>query len=199
MRVGPQVDDLAHLRDGEASRATRRGRARTARPRTRRPRARWSCRPLPRRRSRPGAPGASAGQRLGNQRTSYGSGASRPPTQNGQPLVGQVRPRLAVPDDVHPLAGERVEAQLAGRARASRNQARRRTAGMTSAAKRSRPSRSNGARDREDHVRRAGVDVRADLVDHLLHAAREHARLHRVRHRAELAPQLLVGERHARR
>ena len=47
--LGPEVDDLAHLLDAEASRATRRARARTARPRTRRPRARTS-RPRPRRR-----------------------------------------------------------------------------------------------------------------------------------------------------
>src|SRR5207237_1370805 len=37
-----------------------------------------------------GAPGASAGQRLGNQRTSYGSGASRPPTQNGHAWLGRL-------------------------------------------------------------------------------------------------------------
>ena len=35
-------------------------------------------------------PGASAGQRLVNQRTSYGSGASSPPTQNGQPSHGRL-------------------------------------------------------------------------------------------------------------
>ena len=64
---------------------------------------------------------------------------------------------------------------------AIRRRGQPRTAGMTSAAKRSSPSRSNGARKREDHVRRARVDVRADLVDHLRDAAREHARLHRVR------------------
>ena len=72
-----------------------------------------------------------------------------------------------------------------------------RTAGMTSAANRSRPSRSNGARIARITCSAPAVDVAADLVDHLLHAAREHARLHVVRHRAELPRQLLVGEGHA--
>src|SRR3954469_2321083 len=36
-----------------------------------------------------GAPGASAGQRFGNHRTSYGSGASNPPIQNGQSSLGR--------------------------------------------------------------------------------------------------------------
>ena len=72
-----------------ASRATRRARVRTARPRTRRRPAADRAAPLRPRRSRSARPGASAGQRLANQRTSYGSGASSPPTQNGQPSSGR--------------------------------------------------------------------------------------------------------------
>ena len=127
-----------------------------------------SCpRPRPRR-GRPASPGANAGQRFANQRTSYGSGASSPPTQNGHPVAGRFGRAWRLPDDVHPLAGERIEAQLAS-GRSSRIWRRQpRTAGITSAAKRSSPSRSNGARIARITYARAGVDVRADLVDHLL-------------------------------
>ena len=40
-----------------------------------------------------GSPGANGGQRFANARTVYGSGASSPPTQNGQPRAGSRRAR----------------------------------------------------------------------------------------------------------
>ena len=47
------------------------------------------------------------------QCTSYASGASSPPRQNGQRALREVRAGLTVADDVHPLPREWVEAQVA--------------------------------------------------------------------------------------
>ena len=64
-------------------------------------------------RSRPARPGASAGQRFGEPAHVVRLGRLEPADAERAAVARQVRPRLAVADDVHPLAGERVEAQLA--------------------------------------------------------------------------------------
>ncbi len=68
-----------------------------------------------------------------------GLGSLEAPDAERAAGLGQVGARLAVSDDVHPFAGERIEAKLAEVHQVE-------IAGMTSAAKRSSPSRSNGAR-----------------------------------------------------
>ena len=111
--IGPQVDDLAHLRDGQARERLRRARARTARPReaptagTRRGvRAAAASREVDRRARR------ERGPSVGEPADVVRFGRLEAADAERAAVARQVRPRLAVPDDVHPLAGERIETHL---------------------------------------------------------------------------------------